>query len=931
MIGDVLQEGGFRMKLLDLSGQWKVTIDSDTVYTAILPGTLDENSIGYKDNNKYQWKPSEVSEENNNNDTQGRKEVIKTRLTRAFTYEGQAVYCRTLDIKDHSKEDRVFLDVERSRDLALRLNGQELLPYEPGTLSTPYVFEVTKHLSENNTIELICDNSYKNWHHDEIVYSSTATDETQTNWNGILGYIRLRWEKQVFIKRVRVYPRKSRMSIILEIDASVPYAGLLRLSCPIFEEELVERNISIDSGVHTITFDDIAISKDCKRWDEYEGNLYELSASADGIAEKCVTFGVRDFEDNGNGRLALNGRTIFLRSEANCCVFPETGHMPLSVKEWLDILQIYKSYGINCVRFHSHCPPEAAFTAADQLGILMQPELSHWNPNTAFEDEKSVSYYRMELTQILLAYANHPSFVMLTFGNELAANEIGHQHMDELLFLAKSIDRTRMYASGSNNHYGQMGADANSDFYTSSNFHDKMLRATSSPMIGYLNQNYPNAKSNYNDVMEAIRKEYKGPVFSFEVGQYEVLPDFDEIECFKGVTIPDNLSNIKQDVIRKGFISDWKKRVEATGELAKIAYREEIEAVLRTRSLSGISLLGLQDFPGQGTALIGMLNSHLCPKPYPFAQAESFQAFFCEVLPMALLDKYTYTNKETLTAVIQIANYGKKAILAPTVYELSKDNHILAKGELPAITMPFGDITVIGQLSIFLEGVQSPEKLMLRLSIAGHKNEYPIWVYPDHQKLDDKYPDDQYPDKQYPDAQKLDDQGIVITRTFAETELALEKGSKVFYTPISDEEHFPHSVKSQFTTDFWSVGTFPEQSGCMGCLIETSHPIFKEFPTESHTNWQWWPMTRRRAIILPDTIKPIVTVLDSYARLRNMALLFECNVGKGKLIVSSMGLLEQQNYPEVRAFTHAIIHYMKSDHFIPKQDMTIEELGNILA
>lgn len=895
------------MKIIDLSGQWNTAINDGSIHEANLPGTLDENGIGYQDNNPNQWKSEEAGGENNA--LLNGLDVITTRLTRAYTYEGVAVFSREVTLKAEDRDKRVFLEVERTRSLVLQMNGQVIKPYYPGTISTPYIFEVTSNIMSKNKIELLCDNSYQNWPHDEIIYSSAATDETQTNWNGILGFLRLRMEEEVFISNIRVYPKNSKLTVKVEIDARLPYKGLLSLKSSILKKD-IEQMISIEAGVHTITFEDIAIENNCRRWDEFEGNLYEICVSGNGLENKKAAFGVRDFSTNESGRLALNGRAIFLRCEANCCVFPETGHMPLTVGEWIEILNMYKSYGINCVRFHSHCPPDAAFTAADSLGILMQPELSHWNPKTAFEDEKSWNYYRLELEQIILTYANHPSFVMLTFGNELQADRFGHERIDKLLTIAKTIDSTRMYASGSNVHYGAKGTNSNSDFYTSSNFYEKHIRGTSSGMTGYINECYPNAKTNYNKEMKALRTEYAGPVFSFEVGQYEVLPDFDEIDEFNGVTVPNNFNFIKNQVIEKGFYPEWKKRVEATGELARIAYREEIEAVLRTRELSGISLLGLQDFPGQGIALVGMLNSHLQPKPFDFAKPEKFRAFFKDVVPLVLLDKYTYTNKETLSADIEIANYGKQTITAPIFYELRDGEDIHEKGMLPAMSIPSGDVTVAGSLSLSLKEISSAKKLMLTVTIYEYMNEYPIWVYPDN---------------------SLDTMSeVIITKTFDETERELLKGKKVFYSPAADIEHFPHSISSQFTTDFWSVGTFGNQSGCMGCLLDPAHPVFSEFPTESHSNWQWWPMSKGRALIIPDEIEPLITVMDCYARLRKLAFLFECNVGNGKLMVSSMGLLEHQEYPEVRALTNSIISYMNSEEFAPKQNVSLELLKSLL-
>ena len=918
------------MRTIDLSGLWDVTWKDGCVNTVHLPGTLDENGIGSQDDNSKQWKSEEEGEKDKRSNTLlHQTELISTRLTRAYTYEGVAVYAKILPLSEEFKGRRIFLEAERTRKLSLRINGQEIEAYCQGTVSTPYTYEITKELSESKEeqarIELLCDNSYQGWPHDAIVYSSAATDETQTNWNGILGDLRLRIENEIFISSIRVYPQGTELSVVLELNAAKPYQGTIRLQSASIEQDITQ-HIIIGAGRQSIHFDHIPLKADGRRWDELDGNLYELVVTGDDLEPREITFGIRDFCGNDDGRFALNGRTIFLRSEANCCVFPGTGHMPLTVEEWLKVLTIYQSYGINCVRFHSHCPPDAAFTAADQLGMLMQPELSHWNPNTAFEDEESWNYYRLELEQILYTYANHPSLVMLTFGNELQTKELGVQRMNELLALAKSIDTTRRYAIGSNNFYGAQGTDPYSDFYTSSNYYDAKIRGTSSPMTGHINECYPNARTDYSKGMEKLRKVYSGPVFSFEVGQYEVLPDFDEIEDFHGVTLPNNLIHIKQQVIKRGFYSDWKQRVEATGELARIAYREEIEAVLRTKELSGISLLGLQDFPGQGTALVGMLNSHLCPKPYPFARPEAFRAFFRPVLPLVLLEKYTYTNQENLSAVIKIANYGKRDIIAPTGYELSDGTEVIADGIFPEAGMPCGELTAVGSLTISLKNIQEPRRLNLKVSIEGNDNEYPIWVYPEEPMKETIEAS-----MKQSVAETTEQPGdIVITANWQDTERELLLGKKVFFSPAAEEAHFPHSAQSQFTTDFWSVGTFAEQSGCMGCLIEAAHPVFAKFPTETHSNWQWWPMTNGRAMLLPDKIKPIVTVMDCYARLRHLACLFECRVGSGRLMVSSMGLLEKQQYPEVRALLRSILNYMNSEEFEPKQTLSVEELNEII-
>lgn len=892
------------MNYIDLSGQWELQLSGHKADSVNLPGTLDGNGVGFPDAGANQWHPDAGL--GNEKDMLGNTRIL-TRLTRRNTYEGPAYFTKIFQLP--KTEERVFLEVERSRQLSLHMKGREVPAFTSGTISTPHIFEITDYITEGeNSCTFCCDNSYPDWPHDAIVYSSAATDETQTNWNGLLGYLRLRLEEKNFITNIRIYPGLTTASVVVELDLSESYEGFLILRSEAFTETITHP-IAKTSGRHTVEIKDIKISENAIPWDEFEPHLYNLSVSGERLTEKSVSFGIRTFH-NLNGKLALNGRIIFLRSESNCCVFPENGHMPMSKEEWTKVLSVYESYGINCMRFHSHCPPEAAFAAADEMGMLMQPELSHWNPATAFEDDKSWSYYKEELQQILISYANHPSFVMLTLGNELQAGALGHKRMDLLLCLAKELDHTRMYANASNSHYGSLGPDMHSDFYTSSNYYKEHIRGTSANMTGYINEQYPNSRTNFDKEMQKVREEYDKPVFNFEVGQYEVLPDFDECNDFKGVTSPENLLYIKERVEARGLSSQWKTYVEATGELSLLAYREEVEAVLRTRDMSGISLLGLQDFPGQGTALVGMLNSHLKPKPYAFAQPERFRQFMKDVVPLGLMDKYTYRDTEQLTCDIKIANYSNKAYAISCKVFLEHSGTLLAEQQLETVTCPKGELTAAGSITFPFASQTEAKKITLKIQAGTYENSYPIWVYPDVPLTCPK--------------------DLLLTQSLEEAITALQKGSKVFLSPPATSEHFPDSIKTQFTTDFWSVGTFASQDGFMGCLMDPNHPVFRSFPTEFHANWQWWPMCQGRAVKLPENLTPLITALDCYARMRKMGMLLEAKTGKGRLIISTMGLLEQLHYPEVTALTQSIVNYMASQDFHPVEELTEEQLRIIV-
>lgn len=929
---------GAYMRIL-LNGKWHVVLEDGTTGQMDLPGTLDENGIGHRDVGANQWHPDAVL--GNAAGEIDKDAPIATRFTRRHTYEGEARISRKITVPDYGT-DRLFVLAERARALRLLVDGEVCAVFRQGTLSTPYIFELTGAAPGEHEFTFLSDNSYPGMPKAAICYSSAATDETQTNWNGILGECSMYTRPQNFIDSVRAYPRAVKKEeknkaggylldvcvelapgakkvykdakIILQSEALA--AGELEDTQTLTEiiscsgEGLTEAGTDKEENPKTmeIWFRDLPLRENVKLWDEDEGNLYEMAVTLDngisaedkgGSTAECrIRFGIRSFGDNGSGRLALNGRAIFLRGEANCAEYPETGHPPMTIPEWKEMLLKYRSYGINFVRFHSHCEPEAAFAAADELGMLLQPELSHWDPKDAFGTEESYRYYRAELVDLLKTYANHPSFVMLTLGNELQAQDEGRERMRELVRTAKRMDPTRLYANGSNAFYGEEGCDPESDFYTSQSCKDVVIRGTFSGMRGYLNENYPSTDRTYDEAMAEIRKEYQKPVFSFEVGQFEVLPDFEELESFHGISDPVNLKLIKKRVEERGLLPTWEKYVEATGELSRLAYREEIEAAMRTRELSGISLLGLQDFPGQGTALVGMMNSHLEPKPYDFARPERFREFFQECRILVKLPHYTYEAGERLIAEVEAANFGKRNIEGVFCWtlagkksvsengncepaEIKSKNTVIATGEDTEITIcrP-GSYTEVGSLDIPLDFVEKNTALTLKVRIGDSISAYPIWVY---RKTTPVCPENVYE-----------------TRAFdVKTREILQNGGRVYLSPDADKESLPNSIKTQFTTDF-------------------------------HTDWQWWIMASKRAVILPHPMKTIITEMDSYAFLRPMAQMIEFRCLKGKVLLSTMELHKSQQYPEVRALQASIYTYLSGENFEPAEEITEEELSMLV-
>ncbi len=886
---------------INLSGQWTAAFPNGDEADVLLPGTLDTNGLGKPYTEKYAGK-----------------------LTRLYSYEGPVTFEKQVYVDADQRNGRVLLSIERSSPIRLCVNGKEIPAVRPFTLNTPTVYDVTRMIQfgQENHFQVTSDNSYPGLPYEAIVYSTTATDETQTNWNGLLGKLTLTFLPANFISALQIYPKGDTADIWLEADCAMEYTGDACITCGAFKEPIVKA-LHLPAGVISrVHLGTVKLRAETEKWNLGNGVLYRISANLDGMPPFEAEFGIRDFTVNEKCQFTLNGYTVFLRSEANCAVFPETGHPPMTVEEWKAILKAYRAYGINCMRFHSWCPPEAAFVVADRMGMLMQPELSHWNPKNAFENDVDYAYYRTELMETLRWLSNHPSFVMLTFGNELQAGELGHKRMSALLNEARAFDATRLYANASNAHYGAIGPDASSDFYTAQAWGSNLLRgivttnqAEGAKLPGHINTCYPSTKQTYDVAVQRVHQSFGQPVFSFEVGQFQVLPDFGELNAFHGVTAAFNIEEVRERAKKNGLLPRWKEYVQATGELCKICYREEIEAALRTEGMGGISLLGLQDFPGQGTALVGMMDSHLQPKPYSFADPYAFSSFFADFVPLAVFPKYTYTQEEWVEGELRFANYASKPVKGVCGCSILDNGCVIAQQSFGTCCIPNGGVYKVSRFRLPLSGVHAPTQLEMHVRVGEYRNTYPIWVYP---RISVRHTD----------TVKL------ITRLDEAALAEIKSGGTAFLTPPATKEMFPQSIRGQFSTDFWSMGTFPYQDGGMGLLIDAEHPALCGFPTQMHSNWQWWTMSNGRFMILNnglDRLHPIVEGIDSFCRLQKMALLLEARLGNGRLMISSMGLVENAHYPEVQALTDSILAYMSSDTFAPGQEITDEELKSLIV
>ena len=806
-------------KRIDLGGKWMFTLDRQhTVQpddrlteTVELPGTTDTNMKGDLVN-KYDE---------------------TTHLTRRYSYRGRAWYQHEIEIPADWKGMPVYLFLERTKPSEVYVDGK--LMGSSNDISTPQVYNLSSALTTgSHKLSIMVDNG--SGVPEQIYASSHAyTEDTQTNWNGIIGEIYL--------------------------TTSQPKA------LP---------------------------------------------------AKKHIHPNFKDFHIKGQHFYA-NGHKIFLRGKHDACVWPLTGHVAMDVKSWKDYLGKCADYGLNHVRFHSWCPPEAAFVAADELGIILQPELPFWG---SFDDKDSLlmNFLHKEGENILRWYGYHPSFRMFALGNELWGSI---DKMAEFIADFRKIAPDKVYTFGSNYYLGYKGVKPGMDYFTTcrvggegwGNYGTHTRGSFSFADAadgGMINHFYPNTEMNFTEGCGLTNV----PIISHETGQFQTYPDYDEIAKYKGVLYPYNLEVFRSRLEKAGMADQAKDFHKASGLWSLQLYKQDIEMDLRTPNMAGFQLLDLQDYPGQGSAYVGILDAFMQSKG--LCTESEWRQWCSPVVPLLISPQFCFTNEEGIHAKIQIANYSGESLKGKNL-SWSLD------GQHGSSILPDGEGLIdIGALDIDLSKYERPAQLQLKLKIEGteYQNTYNLWVYPFGVDLS-----------------KLEQKVIITNELTDKIARQLEKGKNVLLMPASSKL----CVDGLFQTDYWNYRMFKTISennkktvspGTLGILTDPKHPIFKSFPTEMHTNWQWFPIIKASHPMMLDNTgkdyRPIVQVIDNIERNHKLGLVFEFQVGKGRLLVCMADLERASSYPEGRQFYRSILEYMTSKDFAPNTKISLQDFHRLM-
>lgn len=876
------------------------------------------------------------------------KKNEKDYLTDTYAYEGYAWFYKEIEL-GLSNDQIAELILERTRITRLWVNGRFVGMCS--SLCTPHIYDITDYI-ENGTARLciMTDNTdypTKGGH--------MTSPDTQSNWNGITGEIAVVISEKSGIKGIRAFPDFKRKSVQLEFELMGINEAEVEIWGASSDGKIIDnKTYHVTSAENKIT---LLLGENVSLWDEFDPVTYTLKACISGSSDiSTVTFGVRNFEADGM-KLLLNGRQIQLRGKHDGMVFPLTGAAPTTIEEWCNILTIAKSWGINHYRFHTCCPPDAAFTAADIVGIYMQPELPFWGTVYASDDENfnasEQEYLIEEGRRILKTFGNHPSFMMMSLGNELWGSA---ERLNEILQEYHGLDSRHLYTQGSNNFQFFPNIQPYDDFFSGVRLSKERLIRGSYAMcdapLGFVQTDEPNTVHSYDKIIfpdseistgssgsTEIEIQYgtgikkvkldsssgglvpDKPIITHEVGQYCSYPDFNEIKYYTGVLQARFLEIFRRRLSDKNMLSYSEDFHMASGMLAFNCYKLEIEAAMRSKLISGFQLLDIQDFPGQCVALVGMLNSLMREKSFVKEHdlRRKWTGFCSDAAVFAEIESFILKTGESLTLPVMMRYMRpEKLIGKELIWSFGSESGVIRIPDGFSGLGKIGDITITPHnsgkciLSLQVENVR-PENDILS---AHTCNFYDFWVYP---KSADAF--------EICRRSVVGDSVVYITESRDEAEKLLYAGEKVLYLPNETEK----CIDGFYCTDFWCYPMFRSISesmgreipvGTLGLFIDKNHPSLAGFPCENYSTPQWYHIvSHAKCSVLdgtPEEFRPIVQVIDNFERNHKLGILYEAKCGRGNLLVCTSRLSEIAERPEVQAFIASLLDYMHSNAFKPE-------------
>ena len=868
---DLSGKWGFQTDVMDF---WRGSLGLRHMYrlqeSIILPGITDDYHIGYKSPYRH-----------------------LDRLTRVYEYMGPAWYQREITIPKEWEGKRIFMYFERVHWLSsIVVDTKEVSKND--YVSVPHKHDLTNYLKPGTThlITVCVDNRYQ---YDTHKWDHAHTEFTQINWNGILGEMKLVAVDPVYTEDMQVYPQivdksiKIRMRIRNYTNKSISGNAIFTVKGTEYE---LSKGFPLNGKDSIINFEaEIALGKDIRLWDEFHPNLYSITCKIQTDAGdinyqhvKNAIFGMREVRQ-GKNHILVNGHPVHLRGTVENAVFPQTGHVPVDNASWERIFTILKDYGMNHMRFHSWCPPAAAFRMADKHGIYLEVEMPMWGKDGESGDEARYNFLRREQMAILSEYGNHPSFILYCNGNEISGN---FDFIEELTRRGRKTDSRRLYSGATARK--RVPSD---QFYIS----HRTSKGGSTVYEG----------KPYTDWDITTGTNVDVPVISHETGQRCVYPNFKEITKYKGPVQARNFEIFYESLEKNGMLDQADDFFRASGAQTVLEYKDVIEAQLRTSTSAGFQLLSINDFPGQGYAPVGILDPFWDSKG--LISPEDFRRFCAPTVALLRFGKRVYYATETFKGKAEVYNFGVSSLKNAKLkwWVSNASGEVLRSASFKSGSIGNDGVFPIGEFNYDLPDNPEPQKLTIHISIGEDiENSWDIWVYPHHKWV------------------MQSTEGVLYTTVYDEkVKQYLKEGKKVVLYPELSQVKGRRSV---FHNHFWNPLMFKWEPMTLGCLIHADQPVFERFVTDRNIDWQWWDILNNAKVIemqnAPMELRPFIQTIDAYNSNKKLGIGFEAKVGNGKLLVLAVDTKKKiEERPATQQLLKSVDFYVKSDRFDPQVEI----------
>ncbi|MCU0916561.1 MAG: hypothetical protein MUC88_18655 [Planctomycetes bacterium] len=646
---------------------------------------------------------------------------------------------------------------------------------------------------------------------------------------------------------------------------------------------------------------------DARPWSPERPHLYVAHVTClDGqkrLDEKRVRFGLREFRVAG-GRFLLNGQPIFLRGYGDDCIYPNTIAPPVDRGEYRKRFQVVKDFGFNFARHHSWMPVEEYLDAADEMGIMLQPEFPiayRWD--LAAKPETKALYLKL-WQEMIRRNRNHPSIVAWCMGNELYDS---FEQAPAMYRLAKELDPTRPVIDS-----------------------DGVARKPRETLDYAVWQFSESASCGYQDAKYRFEPGSL-PVVAHEMGYFVTLPDLRQLELFREGLKPYWLYEVRDKARSTGAESAYLRWVDCSNRLQAACLKTNIEAARRS-SLQGYHVWLFQDYPWCAEGVVDMFYR---PKA---VTAERFRAFNAPTVLLPAQDRRNYRCGEKVEFPLSVSRYEQPATAGATLHwELRSGEERLATGAQTGLAIPCGEVRHLTTISFEVPRLPRAEQLRLTVQLDDTQgpaaNEWKIWCFPAERRVTGKFAvaGSNWLQLRYPQSADKEQAQLLVTDRWEPAVLdRLAAGGRVLM--LDPEPVFP-AAKTRYRPSGWDPS---DPAGHVGTIFDSQHPALRAMPAEGWCDLQFYDLIQGgKAVLLektPVTGEPILRMIDVPQRLARKAYLFEMKVGPGKLLVSGLNFSAAvpADDPAAAYCLDELVRYTLSDEFLPGANVAPEELRALL-